>query len=108
MNTWLLLGAAIVAEVAGTSFLKLSDGFSRPGPSVAMVGLYTLSFLLLAHVLRFIDVGVAYAIWAGLGTALVAAVGVLVFGEALTLARLLSLGLIVTGVVGLHLTGSVH
>ena len=108
MNTWLLLGAAIVAEVAGTSFLKLSDGFSRPGPTLAVVGFYTLSFLLLAYVLRSIDVGVAYAIWAGLGTALVAAVGVLVFGEAITLARLLSLSLIVTGVVGLHLTGSVH
>ena len=53
-------------------------------------------------------VGVAYAIWAGLGTALVAVVGVLVFGEAVTLARLLSLCLIVMGVVGLQLTGSVH
>ncbi len=107
MHTWLVLGAAILAEVAGTTCLRLSDGFSRLGSSAAVVGFYTLSFFLLAQVLKSVDVGVAYAIWAGLGTALVAAVGVLVFGEAITLARLLSLGLIVTGVVGLHLTGSV-
>ena len=64
--------------------------------------------ILLAHVLRSVDVGVAYAIWSGLGTALVAVVGVLVFGEVITLARLSSLCLIVMGVVGLQLTGSVH
>ncbi len=108
MYTWLVLVGAIATEVAGTSCLKLSDGFSRPGPSVAAVGCYALSFVLLAYVLKSVDVGVAYAIWSGLGTALVAAVGVLFFGEAVTLARLLSLCLIVMGVVGLQLTGSVH
>ena len=107
MYTWLVLVGAIATEVAGTSCLKLSDGFSRPGPSVAVVGFYALSFVLLAYVLKSVDVGVAYAIWSGLGTALVAAVGVLFFGEAVTLARLLSLCLIVMGVVGLQLTGSV-
>ena len=108
MYTWLVLVGAIATEVAGTSCLKLSDGFSQPGPSVAVVGFYALSFLMLAYVLKSVDVGVAYAIWSGLGTALIAAVGVLFFGEAFTLARLLSLCLIVMGVVGLQLTGSVH
>lgn len=108
MHTWLILIAAIATEVAGTSFLKLSDGFTRLAPSVAVVGFYSLSFVLLAYVLRSVDVGVAYAVWSGLGTALVAATGVLFFGEAVTVPRLLSLSLIVAGVAGLQLTGSVH
>jgi len=108
MHTWLMLVAAIATEVAGTAFLKASDGFSRPGPALAVVGFYLLSFVLLAQVLRSVDVGVAYAIWSGLGTALVAASGVLFFGEAITAVRLLSLCLIVGGVVGLQLTNSVQ
>jgi len=108
MQSWFLLVAAIAAEVGGTTCLKLSDGFSRLLPSVGVVVLYALSFVFLASVLKTIDVGVAYAIWAGLGTALVASVGFLVFGEPLSAARLLSIGFIIVGVVGLQLSGAVH
>ena len=108
MQSWFLLIAAIVAEVGGTTCLKLSDGFSRLIPSLGVVLLYPISFAFLAIVLRSIDVGVAYAIWSGLGTAIVAMIGILVFGEPLSAARLLSLGFIVVGIVGLQLTGGVH
>ena len=108
MQAWFLLIAAIAAEVGGTTCLKLSDGFSRLVPALGVVVLYTLSFVFLAWVLKSIDLGVAYAIWAGLGTALVASVGFLVFGEAISVVRLLSIALIILGVVGLQLSGAVH
>ncbi len=108
MQSWLLLVAAIVAEVGGTTCLKLSDGFSRLAPSLGVVVLYPLAFVLLAAVLKQIDVSVAYAIWSGFGTALIATIGILVFGEPMTSIRLLSLSFIVAGVVGLQLSGAVH
>jgi len=108
MQSWFVLVAAIAAEVGGTTCLKLSEGFSRPLPSLGVVVLYALSFVFLAWVLKTIDLGVAYAIWAGLGTALVATVGFLAFGEAISSVRLLSIGLIILGVVGLQLSGAVH
>lgn len=108
MHSWFLLIAAIVAEVGGTTCLKLSYGFSRLVPSLGVVVLYSLAFVLLAAVLKSIDVSVAYAIWSGVGTALVAAIGILVFGEPLSAARLVSIGFIILGVVGLQLTGAVH
>jgi small multidrug resistance pump len=108
MQSWFVLIAAIVAEVGGTTCLKLSEGFSRLVPSLGVVVLYALSFVFLAWVLKTIDLGVAYAIWAGLGTALVATVGFLAFGEAISAVRLVSIGLIILGVVGLQLSGAVH
>lgn len=108
MHHWLLLVAAIVAEVGGTTCLKLSDGFSRLIPSIGVVALYPLSFVFLAIVLRTVDVGVAYAIWSGLGTAIVAMIGIVVFDEPLSAARVASLGFIVAGIVGLQLTGDMH
>jgi small multidrug resistance pump len=108
MHSWLLLMGAIVAEVGGTTCLKLSYGFTRLVPSLGVVVLYSLSFVLLATVLKAMDVSVAYAIWSGVGTALVAAIGILVFGEPLSAARLVSVGFIILGVVGLQLTGAVH
>lgn len=108
MQSWFLLVAAIVAEVGGTTCLKLSDGFSRLIPSLGVVVLYPLSFVFLATVLRTIDVGVAYAIWSGLGTALVAVIGILLFGEPVSATRLASLGFIIVGIVGLQLSGGVR
>lgn len=108
MQSWTVLVLAIASEVGGTTCLKLSDGFSRLGPWIGVVLLYALSFVFLASALKTIDVGVAYAIWAGLGTALVAAVGFVLFGEPFTAARLACIGLIVLGVAGLQLSGAVH
>jgi small multidrug resistance pump len=104
--SWLLLLGAIAAEVAGTFSLKLSEGLSRAGPTLMVVVFYGLSFYLLSLVLRRMDVGVAYAVWSGLGTALVAIVGVALFGEEMTAARALALALIIAGVMLLNLSGA--
>ncbi len=108
MQSWFLLLAAIVTEVGGTTCLKLSDGFSRLMPSLGVVVLYPLCFVFLAAALKSIDMGVAYAIWSGLGTALIATIGILIFGEPISGIRIASLGFIIIGVVGLQLSGAVH
>lgn len=105
---WLLLVAAIVLEVLGTTSMKLSEGFARPVPSVLVFVFYGASIAVLTLVLRYLDVSVAYAVWAGLGTALISAVGILAFGEPLTALKALALGLIVAGVAVLNLAGGAH
>lgn len=104
MSAWLYLAGAIGFEVAGTTALKLSDGMTRPGPTLVMAVCYGVSFLALSRAVRGVEVGVAYAVWAGAGTALVAAVGVLYFRETLSLIQVISLGLIILGVAGLKLS----
>ena len=106
--SWIYLTLAIVFEVAGTTCMKLSEGFTRVFPSVAMFVLYGLSFTMMPLVLKKIDVSVAYAIWAGMGTALIAAIGILWFKESATAIKVLSIILIIIGVVGLNLSGGVH
>jgi small multidrug resistance pump len=101
-----LLTFAIVSEVAGTIALRYSDGFTKLVPSVIVVGGYGVSFWLLALVLREMSIGATYAVWSAVGTALIAAVGMLAFGEPATALKLASLGLIILGVVGLNLAGS--
>ncbi|HXI91104.1 MAG TPA: multidrug efflux SMR transporter [Blastocatellia bacterium] len=106
--TWLYLVLAILLEVSGTTCMKLSEGFTRLVPSILLVVFYTLSFGMLTLALKKIDVSVAYAIWSGVGTALIASIGVLWFKEPATAMKLISLGLIIMGVVGLNLTGGTH
>ena len=108
MTAWAYLTAAILFEVAGTTFMKLSHGLTRLGYSALMFGCYALSFSLLTLALSGIDLSIAYAIWAGLGTALIAAIGVVAFAEAMTPVKILSLGLVIAGVVGLNLSGGAH
>lgn len=103
LNPWVLLGVAIVLEVAGTTFLKQTQGFARLGYVGAMFACYGLSLVALGLAVKRIEIGVAYAIWAGLGTALIAVIGILVFREAVTAVKLVSLALIILGVAGLHL-----
>lgn len=98
------LSAAIVLEICGTTSLKLSDGFTRIGPSAAVAVCYVASFLLLSLALRGIALSIAYALWSGVGTAAVAAIGIVWFGEAAGTWKLLCLALIVLGVAGLHLS----
>jgi small multidrug resistance pump len=102
----LFLAIAIVAEVAGTVALKYTDGFTNPGPSVLVVAGYGLSFWMLALVLRELPISLTYAVWAAVGTALIAAIGIVAFGEPATTLKLLSLALIIAGVVGLNVAGS--
>lgn len=99
---WLFLALAIVAEVVATSSLKLTEGFSRLWPSLAVVGGYALAFYLLSLSLRHMSVGVAYAIWAGTGIALIAFIGWLILGERLDLPAVIGIAFIVTGVVILN------
>ena len=101
-----LLMAAIGIEVASTALLPRAAGFTNAGWSVFVVAGYAASIWLLALVVRTMPVSVAYAVWAGLGTALVAVVGYAFLGESLGWFKALSLGLIVAGVVGLNLAGA--
>jgi small multidrug resistance pump len=100
--TFVYLVLAIMAEVIATSALKASIGFTRPLPSIIVVVGYGLAFYLLSLVLRTLPVGVAYAIWAGLGIVLVTLVGIVVFGEKPDLPAVLGISLIVAGVVMLQ------
>nr|WP_218877047.1 SMR family transporter [Nocardioides marinisabuli] len=102
----MLLTLAIVVEVAATASLPRTDGFTRPGWTAVVVAGYAVALWLLSLVVRTMPVSVAYAVWAGLGTALVAVVGVVLLGEPLGWVRAVSLGLVVVGVVGLNLSGA--
>jgi small multidrug resistance pump len=102
MNPWLLLAIAIVAEVVGTSALKASAGFTRLAPSVVVVLGYAVAFYCLSLVLRTIPVGVAYAIWSGLGIVLITGVAWVVYDQSIDLAAALGMGLIIAGVVVLN------
>lgn len=108
MTSWLYLFAAIVLEVAGTTCMKLSQGFTRLWPSVFVGVLYLASLAALTMALKRIDVGAAYAIWSGLGTALIATIGIFYFREPATAFKLASIALIIAGVAGLHLSGAQH
>jgi small multidrug resistance pump len=105
--SWLYLVLAIVLEVSGTTSMKLSQGFTKILPSVLMFLCYGLSLSALTFALKKIDVSVAYAVWSGLGTALIASVGVLWFREPLNALKIISLLLIIMGVIGLNLGGGV-
>jgi small multidrug resistance pump len=100
--TALLLAAAISSEVAATLALKASDGLSRPVPAAIVVVGYGLSFWLLALVLKHLSVGTTYAVWSAVGTAAIALIGMVAYGEAANALKLASLALIVAGVVGLN------
>lgn len=106
--TWLYLALAILFEVSGTTCMKLSEGFTKTVPSILLFVFYTLSFSMLTLALKKIDVSLAYAVWSGVGTALIATIGVLWFKEPATAIKLISLGLIIIGVVGLNLSGGAH
>ncbi|MEU5895394.1 MULTISPECIES: multidrug efflux SMR transporter [Streptomyces] len=101
-----LLAAAIAAEVAGTTAMKYSEGFSRLVPSLITVAGYLLAFTLLAQTLKTLSVGTAYAIWAGIGTAAVAAIGMLFLGESANMVKIAGIALVIAGVVVLNLGGA--
>ena len=104
MQHWTLLAIAILFEVAGTTSLKLSDGFTKLVPSVLIFIFYSLSFVALSLAIKRIDISIAYAIWSGIGTALIALIGVYYFRESMNFLKLVSLGLIIIGVIGLHIS----
>jgi small multidrug resistance pump len=106
LPTALLLVMAIVAEVTATTFLKVSDGFTKVGPIVVVVIGYLVSFFILSRILtRDTSLGVVYAIWAATGVALIVLVDVVFFGHRLTLVQALGMALVVGGVLALELGG---
>jgi small multidrug resistance pump len=104
--TPIYLALAIASEVIGTVALKSSEGFSRPLPTAIVVVGYALSFWLLALVLKHFSVGMTYAIWSAVGTAAIAVIGILAYGEGANVLKFASLGLIIAGVVGLNAAGA--
>jgi small multidrug resistance pump len=105
---WIYLVLAIVFEVAGTTCMKLSDGFTRLRPAGLMWLCYAVCFYCLTLALKKVDVSVAYAIWSGIGTALIATIGVLYFREPITLLKTMGILAIIGGVVALNLSGGTH
>ena len=106
---WIFLAIAVTGEVVGTSALKASDGFTRAVPSIIVVAGYAVAFYFLAQVLKTMPVGIAYAVWSGLGVALITLIGFVAFGQKLDFWALVGIGLIVAGVVVLNtLSGSVE
>ena len=106
MHPALWLALAIGSEIIATVSLKLSNGFTRPLPSVVVVLGYAMSFYALSISLRTIPLGVVYAIWSGVGTAAIVVIGLFLFRETLDLVKVVGIGLIITGVVMLNGAGS--
>ena len=99
MKNWLFLSVAILAEVVATSALKASEGFTRLWPSLLVVTGYGTAFFFLSLTLRTIPIGIAYAVWSGVGVVLIALVAWLFYGQRLDAPALAGMGLIVAGVI---------
>ncbi|MEK3943954.1 multidrug efflux SMR transporter [Paenibacillus sp. FSL R7-0048] len=108
MNSYLLLATAIICEVFGSSMLKVSNGFKKILPSIGVVLGMGSAFYCLSLALSTIPLGTAYAIWSGVGTALTALIGVIIYKENFNLKKLLGLILIIGGVVIMKLSGGSH
>lgn len=106
MNAWLYLLIAIILEVVGTTCMKLSDGFARIIPSVLVGVFYLASMGMMIMAVKALEIGTVYAIWSGLGTAIITGIGIAYFGESFSLLKAGSIALIILGVVGLQLSNS--
>ncbi len=106
MNGWAYLGIAIVMEVIATTMLKLSDGLARWQWAAASIACYAICFLALAPALKTIPVGVAYAIWSGVGIVAISVLGVWLFGQKLSAVQVVFMALIIVGAVGLRATSA--
>ena len=104
--SWILLFAAIVMEVCGTTCMKLSEGFTKWVPSVLIFVFYAISFTLMTFAVRKLDLSITYAIWSGVGTFLIALIGLFWFKEPLTVLKVVSMALVIAGIVGLNLNSS--
>lgn len=102
MQKWLFLLVAIMSEVAGTSALKSAEGFTRFWPSTIVVSGYASAFYFLSLTLKTIPVGIAYAIWSGVGTALIALIAWVFLGQKMDVPAVIGMALIVSGVVVIH------
>jgi small multidrug resistance pump len=101
---WMWLGCAIALEVVATSSLKAAEGFTRLGPSLVVVIGYCGSTLMLGLTLKTFDIGMVYAIWSGVGTAVILVIGIAIFDEPATSLRMVGIALIIIGMVMLNLS----
>jgi small multidrug resistance pump len=106
MQNWIILFIAILSEVTATTSLKLSDGFSKIGPSILVILGYAISFYCLSLTLKNMPIGVVYAVWSGMGISLITLVGWLIFDEKLNAPTLLGISLIFSGVLVVSLFSS--
>ena len=100
---YLILAFAVLAETIGTTALQASQQFTRPGPTAIMAVSYAAAFILLGFALKFFPVGIAYAIWSGLGIVFIATIGFVVFGQKLDWPALLGMAMILAGILIIHL-----
>tara|TARA_B100000925_G_scaffold73508_1_gene51515 strand:- start:108 stop:440 length:333 start_codon:yes stop_codon:yes gene_type:complete len=107
LSNWLFLGLAIFSEVLATSFLKSSEGFTKLWPSVIVFAGYMLAFYFLSLTLETIPIGVAYAIWSGVGVASITLVSVIAFDQKIDFSAIVGIGLIIIGVIVLRVFSDV-
>jgi small multidrug resistance pump len=101
-QAWWLLALAIVFEIGGTVCMRLSEGFTRATPSLLLFVFYAISFALNTFVIKVLGLSVVYAVWSGVGTMITAAIGIWYFKEPATALKMVSIGLVVIGVMGVH------
>lgn len=100
---WILLFLAIFCEAAATSALKLAEGFTRPVPSIGVIVAYGLSFYFFSLAIRTIPIGIAYAVWSGIGVVFILLIGLICFGQKLDPAAVIGIGVILAGLLIIHL-----
>ncbi len=106
MNSpWVLLLLAIAAEVIGTSCLKLSQGFTRPVPTLVVLSAYAISITLMSRVVQVLPMGLTYALWSGIGIVAIVIIGLLIYRQVPTQGQLMGMALITTGVITVNLSG---
>lgn len=99
---WICLSIAILFGVLGTVAMKLSVGLQKLKPTLLLIIFYTIAFIAMTFALKYIELSVLYAVWSGVGTLLVAIIGMLYFNESLSMRKIIFLFLIVLGVIGIH------
>lgn len=104
VESWIALAVAILFGVMGTIAMKLSHGFKHLKPSLYLAFFYAISFIALTLAIKHIELSVVYAVWSGVGTLLVAAIGIIHFNESLSLKKIVYLLLIAIGVIGIHIS----
>ena len=108
MSGWVYLGVAIALEIVATTLLKMSDGLTRPGIATAAIGTYIVCFLVMAPALKMLPLGVAYAVWCGVGIIAVALIGLFVFGQTLSGPQWFCIALVLGGSLGLQILTPGH
>lgn len=105
--SWLYLSVAIVFEVIATSALKASNGFNETVPSLICIGGYAISFYFFSLSLKILPVGIAYAIWSGVGIVLISLIGLIVFKQSIDMPAIIGIGMIISGVITINLFSNI-